>query len=288
MHISVPPVMLLGVTLAGCHLSHPPVPDGAPSYPPAARVEEPPPPPPVVETPIPVPLPGQLKPLPGLDAGRGKGKRPRDPQASSSQAQAEARHEPTPDGYLNSMQVYAFMPGALYQLYTAPENVTDIALQPGESLVAKAAGDTVRWVVGDTTSVAGEAHQVHVLVKPTKEGLHTNLVITTDRRTYYLECYSTEGTYMAAVSWRYPQDEMHRLTQQAATQKAKTAQLIAPVLDATSLHFVYKLESKAPPRWMPQQVFDDGQKTYTSCRRRWPPRKPRRCSSSPRKAPRSW
>ena len=67
---------------------------------------------------------------------------------------------------------------------------------------------------------------------------------------------------MAAVSWRYPQDEMHRLTQQAVTQKAKATQVIAPVLDATSLHFVYKLESKDPPRWMPLQVFDDGQKTY--------------------------
>jgi type IV secretion system protein VirB9 len=55
---------------------------------------------------------------------------------------------------------------------------------------------------------------------------------------------------------------MHRLTQQAATQKARSAQVIAPMLDATALHFVYKLESKDPPRWMPLQVFDDGQKTY--------------------------
>lgn len=262
MHTARLPVILLGVTLAGCHLGEAPAPEVAPSYTPAAKVEEPPPVPPVVETPVPVPLPGQLKPLPVTDAGRGKGKRPRDPQASITQAQAEARHEPTPEGYLNSMQVYAFMPGALYQLYTAPEHVTDIALQPGETLVAKAAGDTVRWVVGDTTSGTGEAQQVHVLVKPTKEGLHTNLVLTTDKRTYHLECHSTEGTYMAAVSWRYPQDEMQRLTQQAATQKARSAQVVAPVLDATALHFVYTLESKDPPRWMPLQVFDDGQKTY--------------------------
>ena len=256
------PVILLGVALAGCHLGEGPAPEVVPAYTPAAKVEEPPPVPPVVETPVPVPLPGQLKPWPAPETGRGKGKRPRDPQASVTQAQAEARQEPTPEGYLNSMQVYTFIPGALYQLYTAPENVTDIALQPGETLVAKAAGDTVRWVVGDTTSGTGETQQVHILVKPTKEGLHTNLVLTTDKRTYHLECHSTAGTYMAAVSWRYPQDEMHRLTQQAATQKARSAQVIAPVLDATALHFVYKLESKDPPRWMPLQVFDDGQKTY--------------------------
>jgi type IV secretion system protein TrbG len=255
-------VILCCLALAGCAPSTPPVPEVASSYTPAAQVDESPPAPPVVETPVPVPLPGQLKPLAGTEAGRRKGKRSRDPQASITQAQAEARQEPTPEGYLNSMQIYTFIPGALYQLYTAPENVTDIALQPGETLVAKAAGDTVRWVVGDTTSGTGEAQQVHVLVKPTKEGLHTNLVLTTDRRTYHLECHSTEGTYMAAVSWRYPQDELRHLTQQAATQKARSAQVIAPVLDATALHFVYKLESKDPPRWMPLQVFDDGQKTY--------------------------
>jgi len=254
------PVMVLCLALAGCQISDPPAPVVPPSYAPAVQVEEPPPVPSVVEQPLPVPLPGQLKPLPTAETV--KGKKRRDPQASITQAHAEARQEPTPDGYLNSMQVYTFLPGALYQLYTAPENVTDIALQPGETLVAKAAGDTVRWVVGDTTSGTGDTQQVHVLVKPTKEGLHTNLVITTDRRTYHLECHSTEGTYMAAVSWRYPQDEMQRLTQQAASQKARSAQVIAPVLDATALRFGYKLESKDPPRWMPLQVFDDGAKTY--------------------------
>jgi type IV secretion system protein VirB9 len=227
-------------------------------------VEETPPMPVVVETLVPVPMPGQLKPLPSPETRPGRqGKRGRDPEHSISQAQAAARQEPTPEGYLNSMQVYAYMPGALYQLYTSPENVTDIMLQPGETLIAKAAGDTVRWVVGDTTSGTGDAQQVHVLVKPTKEGLHTNLVLTTDRRTYHLECHSTTGTYMASVSWQYPQDEMARLAQHATTRKAEVRQVARlPGFDATALHFAYRLESKETPRWMPLQVFDDGQKTY--------------------------
>ncbi|MGE3538669.1 MAG: P-type conjugative transfer protein TrbG [Candidatus Tectimicrobiota bacterium] len=256
-----PLVLLLCAALAGCALADPPALEVTPSYTPATQVEEPPPPP-VVEIPTLLPLPGQLKPLPVTTAGRPPSKRPRDPQASITQAQAAARQEPTPEGYLNSMQVYTFVPGALYQLYTAPEHVTDIALQPGETLVAKAAGDTVRWIVGDTTSGTGETQQVHVLVKPIQAGLQTNLVITTDRRTYHLECHSTDGTYLAAVSWRYPQDELQRLTRQAAAQQARQAPVIAPALDATTLRFAYKLESKDPPRWMPLQVFDDGQKTY--------------------------
>ena len=51
----------------------------------------------------------------------------------------------------------------------------------------------MRWVVGDTTSGAGDAKQVHVVVKPFAPGLKTNLVITTDRRTYHLALESTDS-----------------------------------------------------------------------------------------------
>ena len=40
-----------------------------------------------------------------------------------------------------SDQVYPWSEGALYRLYAAPEQVSDIALQPGESLTAVAAGE---------------------------------------------------------------------------------------------------------------------------------------------------
>jgi type IV secretion system protein VirB9 len=53
------------------------------------------------------------------------------------------------------MQVYPFVDGALYQVYASPGQITDISLQPGEQLVGSgpvAAGDTVRWIIGDTES----------------------------------------------------------------------------------------------------------------------------------------
>ena len=62
-----------------------------------------------------------------------------------------------------------------------------------------AAGDTVRWVIGDTESGAGGAKRIHILAKPTRPDLVTNLVINTDRRTYHLELHSDEKTYMASV-----------------------------------------------------------------------------------------
>jgi type IV secretion system protein VirB9 len=88
--------------------------------------------------------------------------------------------------------------------------VTDIALQEGEELAGSgpvAAGDTVRWIIGDTVSGSGPGKRIHLLVKPTRPDLVTNLVINTDRRTYHLELRAA-GTYMAALSWTYPQDAL--------------------------------------------------------------------------------
>src|SRR3546814_19119116 len=86
-------------------------------------------------------------------------------------------------------------------------------LQEGEELVGPgpvASGDTVRWIIGDTVSGAGAARRVHILVKPTRADIRTNLIINTKRRTYHLELSATNSTYMAAVSWTYPQDEIGR------------------------------------------------------------------------------
>src|SRR3546814_3564634 len=90
----------------------------------------------------------------------------------------------------------------LYQVYAAPGQITNIALEPGEQLTGAgpiAAGDTARWIIGDTTSGAGNTARVHILVKPTREDIETNLVINTDRRTYLVELRSGETPYMPSV-----------------------------------------------------------------------------------------
>jgi len=116
-----------------------------------------------------------------------------------------ATREPVAAGFVDAVQVYPFTEGSLYQVYAAPERVTDIALQPGEALIAVAAGDTARWIIGDTTSGSGADKRTHVLVKPFAAGLATNVVITTDRRSYHLALASTSTTAMVALSWSYPQ-----------------------------------------------------------------------------------
>jgi type IV secretion system protein VirB9 len=162
--------------------------------------------------------------------------------------------------------VFGWRDGALYQVLAHPGRVTDIALEPGETLSANnpvAAGDTVRWVIGDSESGTGASQQVHILVKPVEAGLVTNLVIGTTRRTYHVELRSTGGHFMSSVAWRYPEGELVALRggpppkpsiEPPPLPKAEPAEP-----DVSRLHFGYRLEGQAPFR--PVRVFDDGRRT---------------------------
>lgn len=182
------------------------------------------------------------------------------PTARVEAANRAALHEPTANGYLDAVQIYPFSENALYRLYAAPEQVSDIALQPGETLSAISAGDTVRWTVGDTSSGGGQGKQVHVLVKPFAPNLKTNLVILTDKRTYHLELQSTDHVSMAAVSWNYSDGGL--ISDKTADTPAAAA--IASVdtgVALQDLNFRYAISGDNPP-WKPLRAFDDGHKVY--------------------------
>lgn len=208
----------------------------------------------VVAVPEPLPLPGQLKPV----AESKTTPEPADPRKRIGAANDAARVQPVRDGFLNAIQQYPWSDGALYQVYTAPGQVTDIALQEGERLVGPgpvAAGDTVRWIIGDTLSGNGASARVHILVKPTRPDIATNLVINTDRRSYHLELRATPETYMASVSWIYPQDELIALRNRNAM--AASAAPAATGVDLSALNFRYRIEGDRVP-WTPVRAFDDG------------------------------
>lgn len=139
--------------------------------------------------------------------------------------------------------------------------MSDIALQPGEKLVSVSAGDTVRWVVGDTLSGSGASSRAHVLVKPMNANIRTNLMIATDRRTYHLELESVATGYMAALSWRYPADELASLTATREAAATREASVIERGLTLEGLNFDYRLTGDAPD-WKPVRVFDDGRQVF--------------------------
>ena len=258
---TMPALLLCGLTLAACSTTKPPeiayddpAARQAVQLPDATRPVE------VVTLPEPLPLPGQLKRLPG--ARRRVRPDVSNPRMRVDQANAAARVQPTRAGYINAVQVYPFTDGALYQLYTAPGEVTDIALQEGEQLTGSgpvAAGDTVRWIIGDTESGSGASRRVHILVKPTRPDLVANLIINTNRRTYHLEMRSAEKTYMASVSWQYPEDQLIALRGQNG--EAEAAAPLDAGVDVAQLRFRYRIEGDHPA-WRPLSAFDDEQKVF--------------------------
>ncbi|HEY2531622.1 MAG TPA: P-type conjugative transfer protein TrbG [Xanthobacteraceae bacterium] len=249
-------VLIMSTAVTGCATKPPEI--GYDDEQPAILQSDSPKPVQVVEVPKPLPLPGQLKPPPGPRSPP----EPGDPRHRVDLANAAARVQPSRSGYVNAVQVFPFAEGALYQIYAAPGEVTDIALQEGEQLTGSgpvAAGDTVRWIIGDTESGPANAKRVHILVKPTRPDVATNLVINTDRRTYHMELRSTEKTYMASVSWVYAQDQIIALSRQNAAAEAATP--VETGLDIDRLRFRYAIEGDNPP-WRPLYAFDDGRKVY--------------------------
>jgi len=231
---------------------------------PSAQAQTVAPPPPMA---LPMPVKAAKQPLPVTVAApppvrRQVHHRPKVPSPAMARvrnANRNATQEPQARAFINAVQVYPYSDGVLYRLYAAPDRVTDIALQPGEAVISVAAGDTVRWTVGDTISGSGETKRVHILVKPFSAGLSTNIVITTDRRTYHLQVESTLATAMAGLSWTYPQDELIAIRRAAEQERAATP--VATGLAIDRLYFGYAISGDTPP-WRPVRAFDDGLQTF--------------------------
>jgi type IV secretion system protein TrbG len=242
-----PMLLLCMIALSGCTIFKPPQISSDADVPPLPN-----PPSLADDRPRSLHVPPSWTPAKG---GKKGVKEAEEPVARIETANDAARVEPRKEGYFNAVQVFSFSPGALYQIYAAPGQITDIALEPGEQLTGSgpvSAGDTVRWVVGDTESGSGDARRVHIMVKPTRSSIETNLVVNTDRRTYLIELRSREKSYMPSVAWFYPEDRTARAQAVPPT----------PVLpEPSQRRYRYTIEGDDPP-WRPASAYDDGRKVY--------------------------
>lgn len=153
---------------------------------------------------------------------------------------------------------------AVYLVVATPGRITDIVLEPGEILVGSgpvAAGDTARWVIGDTVSGRGASQKVHVMVKPTAAGLATNLIINTDRRTYHLELRASARTWLSQVSWRYAATVEPPVEAARGVTVAVPEVALAPAAPDRPLNSAYRI-SGGHPAWRPVAVSDDGQRMF--------------------------
>ncbi len=244
--LGLPALLLSATMLAGCATSR------TPQFSYDADV----PPLPTVQTAVTDDRPRPLHTPPAWTVARG-GTAAGTPTGRVENANAAARVEPRREGYYNAIQIYPWSEGALYQVYAAPGQITNIALEPGESLTGAgpiAAGDTTRWIIGDTESGSGANRRVHILVKPTRDDISTNLVVTTDRRVYMIELRAREALYMPSVAWAYPAPP-------AGQRRSVPAAPIIPAEAARNYRYGLEIPGDSPP-WRPVSVFDDGRRVY--------------------------
>jgi type IV secretion system protein VirB9 len=177
------------------------------------------------------------------------------PPLSLAEVNKAARQGAANAAYEDATLVYAYAPGALYELQTAPSYISTILLEPGETLLDIAAGDTARWMVSHTLTGSGtdETSRTLIIVKPLAARLKTNIVLATDRRAYLIEAVSAAGdTYTAQIAWSYP------------APPAPEAPPPPPPPPPPVINDAYDIR---PPRWnepvwTPVRVWDDGMKTW--------------------------
>ncbi|TAJ68777.1 MAG: conjugal transfer protein TrbG [Phenylobacterium sp.] len=207
------------------------------------------------------PIPNPQRRAPTRTATRARAIPPPEPDGSGraaiAAANASALATSRSRAFLGGVQVFVYDPGRVYEVWTAPLRVTTLTLSPGETIISKAAGDTVRWQIGETQSGDGPGQRAHVMIKPLQRGLATNLVLATSHRVYLLELRSgAPETLNTAITW----DVGAVLDTGAPTASSPPPGLVAPQgpLDAR-----FRIAAKGRrPAWTPTAVMTDGVRTF--------------------------
>jgi len=171
---------------------------------------------------------------------------------------------PGPDGRV----LYSYGSG-LPTVVCAPLRVCIIELQPGEKILGEPhIGDSVRWFITPAVYGSDDRATSIIVLKPQTAGLDTNLLITTDRRAYYLRLISKAEDYVARVAFAYAEDDSaSKWQEQMARQRAqerlqrRTADTPPTFVAAEKLNFDYQING-GNDVLRPRRVFDDGAKTY--------------------------
>ena len=149
--------------------------------------------------------------------------------------------------------IYPFFDNATYKIHLRPGYITDIRLEPDEVLNYVGGGDSYRWKIDTASNNTRQGLLTHVFIKPLIEGISTNIVIVSDKRTYHLELIS-DGTLSSMVSWRYGSTSLSMYTSSPPLLKS-------PALMPLGISFNYRISNTKLP-WSPSFVFNDLSKTY--------------------------
>ncbi len=145
----------------------------------------------------------------------------------------------------NSTVIFKYAPNQLYKIYCRVGYLTDLSLKKGERITFVGGGDTSAWAV-EKAVVDGVAH---IYIKPVVETSTTNLIITTNKRSYQL-ILNTSDWYNPMVTWNYGYEEETEINFHGAENNLSG--------NFETLNFDYKIIGDKNKL---TAVFDDGEKT---------------------------
>jgi P-type conjugative transfer protein TrbG len=125
-------------------------------------------------------------------------------------------------------------------------------------------GDTVRWIMSPGLYGGQEEGSQVIVVKPQDPNLETNLLITTNRRVYYVRLVSRQSDYVARVAFRYPEDDAKAWAKKVADAvppPAPPTKILPAILAVERMNFNYSIKG-GNEHIRPTKVYDDNEKTF--------------------------
>ena len=163
---------------------------------------------------------------------------------------------PNRSAYSNSIAEYDYSEGLIYEVVTSPGSVTDIRLQPGETLSGSPImnNGTSQWQFASGVSVEDGERVEHIFIRPLITGLDTTIILLTNMRTYYLRAASFESSHMVAVRWRYPNAQNSDTSWNTTLSSTYSPDIIGA-------DYSYSINATKNISWAPSAVFSNNGKT---------------------------
>ena len=156
----------------------------------------------------------------------------------------------------DSTMVFTYAPEQLYKIYCRRGYLTDLALKKGEHIKFVGGGDTAAWQIS-TSDVDGVPH---LYIKPVVETSTTNLIVTTEKRSYQL-ILNTSDWYNPMVYWTYgTEDHADMMRHREQEERLRTSSIKMVFSDGTRTYLKFKT---LPKQQVPLFVTERGKKTMT-------------------------
>lgn len=183
-------------------------------------------------------------------------------QAMVWQAGGKARPLMSSDGKI----VFAYGQ-SMPKLTCSPLRACDVEMEPSEKVKKVILADGVNWTWDAAESVERGKTVQHVVFQPKDRELESNVIITTDRRTYHIKLYSpkVEGAYINRAGFYYPSELVsswaNKMGIEAEAKAKDEGSNVLPVaVSPQKLAFDYRVDGDVD--FKPLRVFNDGERVY--------------------------